>query len=77
MKITSPTIKDVSNAIIRIRKSKLPDPNEIGNAGSFFKNPEISIKKHDELKKVYENLVSYSLANGNYKLAAGWLIENF
>ena len=76
MKITSPTIKDVSNAIIRIRKSKLPDPNEIGNAGSFFKNPEISIKKHEELKKLYENLVSYSLPNGNYKLAAGWLIEN-
>ncbi len=75
MKIINPTIKDVSNAVIRIRKSKLPDPNEIGNAGSFFKNPEISKEKHEDLKKIFNDLVSYSLPNGNFKLAAGWLIE--
>ena len=75
MKISNPTIKDVSNAVIAIRKSKLPDPKEIGNAGSFFKNPEVSKEKYDDLKLRFENLVAYSLASGNYKLAAGWLIE--
>lgn len=75
MKIINPNIKDVSNAVIRIRKSKLPDPNEIGNAGSFFKNPEISKEKHEDLKKTFSDLVSYTLPNGNFKLAAGWLIE--
>lgn len=75
MKISNPTIKDVSNAVIAIRKSKLPDPKEVGNAGSFFKNPEVSKEKYDELKLRFENLVAYSLASGNYKLAAGWLIE--
>ena len=75
MQITSPTIKDVSNAVIQIRQSKLPDPEVSGNAGSFFKNPEVSADKHDELKQRFANLVAYPLANGNYKLAAGWLIE--
>jgi UDP-N-acetylmuramate dehydrogenase len=75
MKITNPSVKDISNAVIAIRESKLPNPKEIGNAGSFFKNPEVSKEKHDELKYKFENLVSYPLANGNYKLAAGWLIE--
>lgn len=69
------SIKDISDAVINIRSSKLPDPAKIGNAGSFFKNPEVSKEKHDELKKKFEKLVSYPLDNGNYKLAAGWLIE--
>lgn len=73
--ITKPTVKDVSNAVIAIRQSKLPDPKVTGNAGSFFKNPEISKEKHKSLKENFEGLVSYPLANGNYKLAAGWLIE--
>lgn len=75
MHITSPTIKDVSNAVIRIRQSKLPDPNVTGNAGSFFKNPEVGAEKHAELKEKFPTLVAYPLANGNFKLAAGWLIE--
>jgi UDP-N-acetylmuramate dehydrogenase len=75
MKVKSPGIKDVSNAVINIRRSKLPDPKEIGNAGSFFKNPEVSATKQQELKSKHEALVSYPLENGNYKLAAGWLIE--
>jgi UDP-N-acetylmuramate dehydrogenase len=75
MKVTKPTAKDVSNAVIAIRRSKLPDPKETGNAGSFFKNPEISKEKHTALKSSFEGLVSYPLANGDYKLAAGWLIE--
>ncbi|MCE3227677.1 MAG: murB [Bacteroidetes bacterium] len=70
-----PTIKDVSEAVIRIRKSKLPDPAETGNAGSFFKNPEISKEKHDQLKRDFPEIVSYPLPSGNFKLAAGWLIE--
>lgn len=75
MNITQPTIRDVSTAVIRIRESKLPNPKETGNAGSFFKNPEVSAEKFKELKSTFENLAAYPLANGNYKLAAGWLIE--
>jgi len=70
-----PSVKAISDAVINIRSSKLPDPAKIGNAGSFFKNPEVSKQKHDELKEQFPNLVAYALNNGNYKLAAGWLIE--
>ncbi|MBA3662724.1 MAG: UDP-N-acetylmuramate dehydrogenase [Bacteroidetes bacterium] len=73
--IKDPGIKDVSEAVIRIRKSKLPDPAETGNAGSFFKNPEVPAEKFTALKKDFSQLVAYALPNGNYKLAAGWLIE--
>lgn len=76
MGIQNPGIKDVSDAVIRIRQSKLPDPKEMGNAGSFFKNPEVSKQEYERLKAKYEKLVAYPLENGNYKLAAGWLIEN-
>ena len=75
MNITSPGIKDVSQAVINIRRSKLPDPKVTGNAGSFFKNPEVSVIKYQELKLTFSELVAYPLTNGNYKLAAGWLIE--
>jgi len=71
----APSVKSISDAVINIRSSKLPDPAKIGNAGSFFKNPEVSKQKHDDLKQLYPNLVAYGLDNGNYKLAAGWLIE--
>lgn len=70
-----PTVKDVSDAVIKIRKSKLPDPAAIGNAGSFFKNPEISKEKFLSLKSTYEKIAAYDLPHGNVKLAAGWLIE--
>lgn len=75
LNITNPTIKDVSNAVINIRQSKLPNPKELGNAGSFFKNPEIDAETHDNLKKTFPKLVSYALPGNKYKLAAGWLIE--
>ena len=75
MHIKNPTINDVSAAVIRIRQSKLPDPNKIGNAGSFFKNPEVDAKKYNALKEFFKELVAYPLNNGNFKLAAGWLIE--
>mgnify|MGYP001196587549 CR=1 FL=1 len=73
--IKSPSIKDVSNAIIKIRKSKLPDPNEIGNSGSFFKNPIISKSKLETIQKKYPDIVKYPLKNDDFKIAAGWLIE--
>ncbi|MBK9285216.1 MAG: UDP-N-acetylmuramate dehydrogenase [Sphingobacteriaceae bacterium] len=73
--VKNPGIKDVSEAVIQIRQSKLPDPKVLGNAGSFFKNPEISMDKFQSLKNKFPDIVSYPLANGNIKLAAGWLIE--
>jgi UDP-N-acetylmuramate dehydrogenase len=75
MNISELSIKAISQAVINIRSSKLPNPKEIGNAGSFFKNPEVSAEVHNRLKTEFPNLVAYPLENGNYKLAAGWLIE--
>lgn len=73
--IENPTIQDVSNAVINIRKSKLPDPKEIGNAGSFFKNPTILLTQFEELQQKFENIPGY--ANGDFvKVPAGWLIEH-
>lgn len=74
MHVTSPTIRDVSNAVIKIRTSKLPDPKVIGNCGSFFKNPTIPIEKYDRLQQVFPDLVAYP-APGAMKLSAGWMIE--
>ncbi|MDI1353979.1 MAG: UDP-N-acetylmuramate dehydrogenase [bacterium] len=75
MKIVRPGIKEVSEAVINIRRSKLPDPSLMGNAGSFFKNPEVTAVTYNKLKSSYEGMVAYPLANGNFKLAAGWMIE--
>ncbi len=75
MQVKAPGIRDVSNAVINIRRTKLPDPKEFGNAGSFFKNPEVSVEKYEALKSTFPALVAYPLVGGNYKLAAGWLIE--
>ncbi|MEN9523238.1 MAG: UDP-N-acetylmuramate dehydrogenase [Bacteroidota bacterium] len=75
MKVKELSIKAISDAVIAIRSSKLPNPAEIGNAGSFFKNPEISLEKYNSLKSEFKEIVAYDVANGNKKLAAGWLIE--
>jgi UDP-N-acetylmuramate dehydrogenase len=75
MNISNPGIRDVSNAVIAIRQSKLPDPAMIGNAGSFFKNPEISLLKFEELKNQFPGISGYP-SSGKMKIAAGWLIEN-
>jgi UDP-N-acetylmuramate dehydrogenase len=75
MKVTKLSIKAISDAVIRIRSSKLPNPAEIGNAGSFFKNPEISAEQFEALKRQFPSLVGYIIPGGNVKLAAGWLIE--
>jgi UDP-N-acetylmuramate dehydrogenase len=70
------SIKAISDAVIRIRKSKLPDPSEIGNAGSFFKNPSITTEQFNNLKKLFPTIPGYpSTEAGKMKVAAGWLIE--
>ncbi|MGY2231241.1 UDP-N-acetylmuramate dehydrogenase [Pseudomonas tolaasii] len=73
--ITEPTPSDVSRAICSIRREKLPDPAELGNAGSFFKNPLVSQGLASELQALYPDLVAYPQSDGQMKLAAGWLIE--
>lgn len=73
--ITEATPSDVSCAICSIRQEKLPDPAVLGNAGSFFKNPLVSKALAEELKALYPDLVAYPQADGQMKLAAGWLID--
>jgi len=74
MGIEQVNIKAISQAVINIRSSKLPDPSNIGNAGSFFKNPIVSQEQFNGIKFEYPEVVSYPADNG-VKLAAGWLID--
>lgn len=73
--ITELSVKAISDAVISIRSSKLPDPREIGNAGSFFKNPEIPTAQYNTLKELYPNMPGYIIDNSTIKVPAGWLIE--
>jgi UDP-N-acetylmuramate dehydrogenase len=75
MGVKEPNIRAVSQAVINIRSSKLPDPKIIANSGSFFKNPEVSPVKYEELKLKFPDIIAYPLAKGTVKLAAGWMIE--
>lgn len=75
MGVTELSIHAVSQAVINIRSSKLPDPAKIGNAGSFFKNPEVSAETFEELKIAHEGIIGYALPGDKVKLAAGWMIE--
>jgi UDP-N-acetylmuramate dehydrogenase len=75
MKIKNVTIKDISQAVCNIRNSKLPNPTQIGNAGSFFKNPEIQRNVLNNLKTTFPDIISYDIDADTVKLAAGWLIE--
>jgi UDP-N-acetylmuramate dehydrogenase len=75
MKVSGLSIAAISQAIINIRTSKLPDPAVIGNAGSFFKNPSVSREKFKDLKAEFQDVVGYENSDGTIKLAAGWLIE--
>ncbi len=70
-----PTIAEVSRAVIAIRSSKLPDPQVIGNCGSFFKNPEVPANVLQKIRETYPSAPGYDLPDGRVKLPAGWLIE--
>jgi len=69
------SLKAISAAVINIRNSKLPNPGEIGNAGSFFKNPSVTNEQFVSLKARFENMAGHENIDGTVKLAAGWLIE--
>ncbi len=73
--IVNPTIKEVSQVVSHIRVSKLPDPSTIGNAGSFFKNPVITVDEFYPVQAKFPEIVNYPAGEGLIKLAAGWLIE--
>lgn len=73
--IENPTIRDLSNVVIDIRNSKLPNPDDLGNAGSFFKNPIVSRQKYEHLKMGYPSMPGYELNDIEIKIPAGWLIE--
>jgi UDP-N-acetylmuramate dehydrogenase len=73
--IHEPTIADISRIVSEIRQSKLPDPSTIGNAGSFFKNPVIGAGVFQKLKIEHPDVVSFPAGENQFKLAAGWLIE--
>lgn len=75
LEISSPGIRDVSNAVIKIRKEKLPDPAVLGNSGSFFKNPVVPVQKHKDLLLTYPDMPGYKVTDEEFKIPAGWLIE--
>lgn len=73
--IQNPTIKDISNAVIAIRQSKLPDPKELGNSGSFFKNPIITKSLYEKASQQFPEMPHYTVSETEVKVPAGWLIE--
>lgn len=73
--ITNPTIQDISKAVISIRESKLPNPKEIGNSGSFFKNPVIDRATFTKVQEKYPEMPFYEVSENEIKVPAGWLIE--
>ncbi len=73
--IKKPTIRDISNAVIAIRQSKLPDPKKIGNSGSFFKNPIISKAEFEKLRENFKDVPHYTVSKTEIKVPAGWLVE--
>lgn len=75
MGVDNPSIKDVSDAVIYIRQTKLPDPNKIGNSGSFFKNPVISKSEFVTLQAKFPEVANYPVDDNHVKIAAGWLID--
>ena len=74
--ISNPTSKDVSNAVIAIRSSKLPNPKDLGNAGSFFKNPVVPLKLYNKIRETFSDAPSYPIDENSVKIPAGWLIES-
>jgi UDP-N-acetylmuramate dehydrogenase len=74
--IDQPTIKNISEAVIAIRQSKLPDPNVLGNSGSFFKNPVVDTETFHEFRRKFPKAPFYEISPTEFKIPAGWLIEN-
>lgn len=74
-KIETPTIKDISEAVIAIRQSKLPDPKILGNSGSFFKNPVVDAETFQEFRRNFPEAPFYEVSPTEFKIPAGWLIE--
>lgn len=75
LNIKTPTLKDVSNAVITIRQSKLPDPKVLGNSGSFFKNPILLKSEFNKIHKKFPEMKYYEISETEVKVPAGWLIE--
>ena len=73
--VVTPTLKDVSNAVIAIRQSKLPDPKELGNSGSFFKNPILLKSDFEKIQQQFPEMKFYEVSETQVKVPAGWLIE--
>ena len=73
--IKKPTARQVVDTVKQVRDSKLPNPNQTGSAGSFFKNPIVGVDVYERLKSSYPNIVAFAVDESRYKLAAGWLIE--
>lgn len=73
--ISEPTVRDIADVVITIRQSKLPDPKIIGNAGSFFKNPVVSMEQFENIQQQFPEVKRYPLDSGQVKIPAGWLIE--
>jgi UDP-N-acetylmuramate dehydrogenase len=73
--VTTPNLKDVSNAVIAIRQSKLPDPAALGNSGSFFKNPIIPKEQYEKVHALHPEMPHYTVSETEVKVPAGWLIE--
>jgi UDP-N-acetylmuramate dehydrogenase len=76
MNVSDPNPKDIADAVIKIRQSKLPDPKKIGNSGSFFKNPIIELEKYESLKMDFPDIPCYPTDKNLVKVPAGWLIEH-
>ena len=75
MQVDEPSIQDISKAVIVIRQSKLPDPQELGNSGSFFKNPVVDQKTFDHFISRFPEAPYYKMSENQFKIPAGWLIE--
>ena len=75
LQVTNPSIRDISNAVIKIRQQKLPDPKILGNSGSFFKNPVITTSEFEILKEKFPEMPHYIVGDDSVKIPAGWLID--